>query len=353
MDCLASSPAVRKCRTALTRQCGTPGSGPQIFFGKRAVDPDMVRMVCGIALAVFLLVVIHLKQPVSLLIGFSHPQSAHSALEVRSASELVNQLKVNKLWEIGPFTPVAPLQVKSLPADIRFLDADTQKRAFLHTLLPVAMIALSEVQGERQALEEILARLQDVPRRLNFALGEESDGVLKTLPPNELFFLRNLCEKYRTNDVDLLLRRVNAVPVSLILAQGALESSWGGSRFALEGNNLFGIWTWSAEGIIPTQREDGKSHRVASYSSLLDSVRAYILMLNRLPAYSHLRSLREQSMDPLVLANGLRYYSERREEYVADLARMIRSNQLQVYDECALATMQRGVRFVSLSKNML
>ncbi|MGV1098878.1 glucosaminidase domain-containing protein [Thiovibrio sp. JS02] len=349
MDCLTSSSPKEKNTLAPGSDKGGRGNEPLIFFGRRSVDPDMVRMVCGVSLAVLFFIIAQLKPSVSLLIGFGHRQQELPSVEVHSATELVTQLKTNRLWEVEPFTPVNPVLVKSLPADFPYLDVETQKRAFLHTLLPVAMIALSEVQDERYALEEILSRLARIPKRFAFGIDSGEEANLDGLRPNEVYFLQQLCQKYRTNDVDLLLRRVNLVPVSLILAQGALESSWGGSRFALEGNNLFGVWTWGIEGIIPSQREEGKEHKVASYATLLDSVRAYILMLNRVAAYSHLRSLREQNMDSLTLANGLRYYSERREEYVADLARVIRSNQLQMYDECVLASRQRGVRLVSLA----
>jgi Bax protein len=84
-------------------------------------------------------------------------------------------------------------------------------------------------------------------------------------------------------------------------------------------------------------QEDGKAYSGKTYASLLDSVRAYILMINRVPAYKDFRQLREETMDSLVLANGLRHYSNRGKDYIADLAQLIKGNDLQGYDQCILA----------------
>ncbi|MBE9519635.1 MAG: glucosaminidase domain-containing protein, partial [Proteobacteria bacterium] len=89
-----------------------------------------------------------------------------------------------------------------------------------------------------------------------------------------------------------------------MLAQGALETSWGRSRFAREGNSIFGMWTWKTKGIVPLKREEGKTHKVKAYDSILDSVRAYQLTLNRLDHYEHLRNLRLETYDSLILAEG-------------------------------------------------
>jgi Bax protein len=126
---------------------------------------------------------------------------------------------------------------------------------------------------------------------------------------------------------------VNIIPVSLILAQGALESSWGTSRFTREGNSLFGLWTWSKYGIIPNNRDEGKNHKIEAYDSILASLRKYTLTLNRVDAYADFRTIRTKSLDPYKLADGLQLYSERGEEYVLDIKQVISSNNLTEYDE--------------------
>jgi len=130
---------------------------------------------------------------------------------------------------------------------------------------------------------------------------------------------------------------VDAVPTSIILAQGALESSWGSSRFAREGNSVFGMWTWKSKGLVPARRDEGKTHKVRAYDNILDSVRAYHLNLNRLDPYDQFRQLRRQTDDPLILAEGLSLYSERGEEYVEEIRNIILANDLQKYDSCRLS----------------
>jgi len=320
-------------QTALARPAG-PDS--LFYFGSRHVDPAMVRLVCGLVLALVFFSLVLFRPQGSLNFASARWYRSVPVVEAGSADELMDHLQSHNLWNLPENSLVSPLLVQRLPSDFPFLDMGTQKQAFLHTLLPVAMVALAEVEEERQTLERILAGLRVEPAVFLFD-SEDDENPLKELRRHEVRFLEYLCRKYRTCDVELLRHRVNPVPVSLIMAQAALESSWGGSRFALEGNNLFGIWTWNGDGMVPAARENGKSHRVAAYPSLLDSVRSYILMLNRGHAYASFRKIRQESMDSLRLANGLLRYSERRHAYVAEVAGLIRSNRLQKYDQLLLA----------------
>ena len=123
----------------------------------------------------------------------------------------------------------------------------------------------------------------------------------------------------------------------------------GRSRFAREANNLFGIWTWGEKGIIPARREEGQTHKVKIYDSLLESVRSYILTLNRVSAYNKLREIRRNSFDSLDLAHGLLNYSQRREEYVQDVKKMIQDNNLKAFDRCTLSNNSRAlIRFTNI-----
>lgn len=320
-------------------------------FGNKTIDSGMVRMVAGLVLVMFSFLVILLIQPSSVFIRFSQRFQTVPTIEVHSAEDLLRQLKANKLWEVQAYSEVPAVLVNKFPEDMPSLDAATQKKAFLRVILPAAMVALSEVEAERTALEKILAKFVHPPQRLAFDFGAEDYDRLVGLTPNEVYFLQNLCQKYRTFEVADLRRRINPVPVSLIMAQGALESAWGGSRFALEGNNLFGVLTWDKPGRVADGREDGKAYSGVAYASLLDSVRSYILMINRVPAYKELRHKREETMNSLVLASGLHQYSNRGTDYVADLTQLIRSNDLQIYDQCVLASkggMPGRVRLASL-----
>ena len=150
-------------------------------------------------------------------------------------------------------------------------------------------------------------------------------------------FIQNLSNVYRTDSALGLLEKVDAIPTSIILAQGALESSWGSSRFTREGNSIFGMWTWKNKGIVPLRRDEGKNHKVRIYDTVLDSIRAYHLTLNRLEPYEEFRQLRQYTDNPLIMAEGLVPYSERGEEYVEEIKKVIIANDLQKYDSFSLS----------------
>ena len=336
--------AVKHKKVVAVKRDETP-----IYFGEKPVDSGMVRMVSGLSLVMLFFLVALLTQPSSVFIRFSQRFQPVPTIEVHSAQDLMSQLMANNLWEVQASSEVPAILVSKFPGDMPTLDAPTQKKAFLHALLPAAMIALSEVEAERAAFEKTLARFPKPPRRLDFGLNGKNYARFVGLPQNEVFFLQNLCRKYRAYEVADLRRRISPIPVSLIMAQGALESSWGGSRFSLERNNLFGVLSWSTSGRASDGREDGKGYSGVAYASLLDSVRAYILMINRVPAYKGLRQIREETMDSLALANGLHLYSNRGTEYIADLTLLIKSNDLQVYDQCVLAGKGGGLGRVRLA----
>lgn len=132
-----------------------------------------------------------------------------------------------------------------------------------------------------------------------------------------------------------LLTRVDVVPLALVLAQAANESAWGTSRFAREGNNLFGQWTWDAsKGLIPKDRVEGGKYFVRKFANLRASVRSYLHNINVGHAYELLRERRRElreagtPLDGLILAEGLTRYSQRGEAYVEEIQNMIRGNRL-------------------------
>ncbi|RMF14965.1 MAG: hypothetical protein D6757_05415 [Alphaproteobacteria bacterium] len=135
-------------------------------------------------------------------------------------------------------------------------------------------------------------------------------------------------------------RRLDTIPPSLALAQSAIESGWGTARFAREGNALYGQWTWkdSERGIVPLRRPPGARYRIRAFDYLIDSVRAYMLNLNRNPAYRELRARRAarraagRPLGGLELTPFLDQYSTRREAYTRELAALIRANRLTRFD---------------------
>ncbi len=260
--------------------------------------------------------------------------SSYPALTVESSEQLIGLLKEGDLWDIAPDSMINPIIIKAFPADIRDMTVKTRKKIFLHSLLPAVLLAEAEIKWEKRALS--MARQRLGPDWRNIRFFSDNSGWQKNFSPAEVEFITSLAEKYRTDNFEELYLRIDTLPVSLVLAQGALESFWGSSRFALEGNSMFGIWTWGTNGIIPQRRDPDKNHRVAHYRSLLDSVRAYLLNLNRMEVYEKLRQLRRKSDDSIILSAGLLYYSTRRQDYIKDIILVIEHNNLKKYDSYVL-----------------
>jgi len=139
--------------------------------------------------------------------------------------------------------------------------------------------------------------------------------------------------------IDEALYRLDEIPAGLVLGQAAYESGYGTSRFAIDGNALFGQWTYGGQGLVPEQqRKQLGDHRIASFDWPFDSVRGYFLNLSSHPAYEDFRRLRAElrargePLTSLALADGLVRYSERGQEYVDTLKGMIRVNRLDLAD---------------------
>jgi uncharacterized FlgJ-related protein len=158
--------------------------------------------------------------------------------------------------------------------------------------------------------------------------------------------LESTSERLDSNGVAELLTRVDAIPPSLSLAQAADESGWGTSRFAAQGNALFGQWTWG-KGLKPAEQRTSKlgDYRIAAFDSTAQSAYFYALALNTGPAYRDLRlkraALRRQGLriTGAVLAETLLHYSERGQGYVDDLKGLIRHNRLDLFDDAYLRRM--------------
>ena len=139
--------------------------------------------------------------------------------------------------------------------------------------------------------------------------------------------------------IDELLYRLDEIPAGLAIGQAAYESGWGTSKFTIQGNALFGQWTYGGEGMVPEQqRKELGDHKIASFTWPFDSVRGYFLNLSTHHAYEDFRKLRanlrkdSRPLNSLTLADGLTHYSERGQEYVDSLKSLIRSNGFDLAD---------------------
>jgi len=155
------------------------------------------------------------------------------------------------------------------------------------------------------------------------------------------FKLKDIYRYYRVkeDDIDALLNRVDVVPASLVLAQGAYESNWGRSRFSKHYHNFFGLWCFKKGcGVIPLKRDKNDTHEVAKFSSLSKGLEYYLRSINRNSAYQTLRKIRKNKRDKklpitgIALAEGLENYAEIGYEYVETVQSIIRYNKLSEYD---------------------
>ena len=153
--------------------------------------------------------------------------------------------------------------------------------------------------------------------------------------------LNDLAKKYRveTPSKEELLKVIDILPPSLVLAQAANESDWGRSRFAKDFNNYFGIWCFTKGcGVIPKDRDEDATHEVASFNSLEDCIDYYVLNINRSYAYEDLRLMRKNQRENLkpitgtLLAEGLGNYAFPGDEYIESIQTLINFNQLERHD---------------------
>lgn len=218
--------------------------------------------------------------------------------------------------------------IKALPDFSAFKNAKKKKQAFFSFLYPI-------VEKENRFLLQIREHLLSLDQALKLGdLSEEELNWLSTLS-NEYLIEQNSAQEM----IDQLLISVQSIPPSMALAQAAIESGWGTSRFARKGNNLFGHWCFEEGcGLVPKGRDDSKSHEVAKFNSVNESIRAYFKNLNSFHRYEDFRNLRQvhlnqESWDVYKLLPGLLAYSELGPGYIKKVSRMIKQNKLTRFDQ--------------------
>jgi len=232
-------------------------------------------------------------------------------------SGLLKQPAERKVSEVGR---------QDLPDFRTFPTTEAKKANFFGFLRPVVRAENSAIRRTRERLADRLAAARD---------GELSAEQWAWLRQKAERYRVDLAERDRVEVAETLLRKVDVVPVSLVLAQAAKESAWGTSRFARQGNNLFGEWCFAEGcGMVPARREAGKRHEVEAFATVRASVASYLHNLNSHPRYRQLRDIRARlraegkPVTGLALAGGLQHYSEQGEKYVSEVRAMIRHNNL-------------------------
>jgi Bax protein len=216
-----------------------------------------------------------------------------------------------------------------MPDDLATVESTPARKAlFFRTLLPLMLDANEVVLRDR-------ARLIALEQRL--AAGE-------TISSREQAWLERLAQRYEVDGVNFqqLLRRVDAVPPSLAMAQAAIESGWGTSRFAREGQALFGQKVFNPDAGMTPANGDEDDYQIHAFNGLAEGVRAYVHNLNTHNAYREFRDrraglhMRNRPLDGYELAATISKYSERGPDYIRDVRAMIQSNQLRAFDGARL-----------------
>ena len=255
---------------------------------------------------------------------------------VRIEASILNQLfedndynlkkvRVNKI--------VKPFEVGMLPEELKNIES-TKKRKdlFIKIVLPLILSENNRILRDRDILFKVLNKNNNTK--------------------SERRWLDKKFKQYGVvnKDVSTLKIRMDIIPVSLALAQAAKETGWGTSRFAIEGNALFGQWTYSGEGIKPAAADKGDKHKVMAFSVLKSSVRAYQRNLNTHKSYKAFRKERaiqrdnEQNLDSSLLANYLGSYAETGDEYVKILKQIIDQNNLKDFDKAKILPTSKSLQ---------
>ena len=204
-------------------------------------------------------------------------------------------------------------------------DVKEQKKAFSSILLPL-------IQKENKKILDLRKKIVEIFNDPYFLLN-----------PKKVEFLAKIAKIYKIKNIidkEEFLKKIDTIPPSLALAQAAIESGWGKSRFAKEANNLFGHWEYSNNGLQPKSRYDHIEidYSIKIFPSIEESIAVYMRNLNRNPAYKKFRELRYKyrkkgkKFTGLVAAETMKNYSQLHEKYVKLLKQMIKTNNWDKYD---------------------
>jgi Bax protein len=215
---------------------------------------------------------------------------------------------------------VKPIYFTRLPKDLSTIRSTKKKKeTFLKILLPLVVAENEKIKKDKKYLLKIL---------------KENDT-----PENQKWINKKYkAYKVSKRNINELIEKMDIIPISIALAQAAKESGWGTSRFALEGNAIFGQWTWKGEGIEPLEKSGDKNHKILKFPLLRASVKAYITNLNTHNSYKDFRKkrfeLRKQNKPILgkELIHQLDKYAETGVEYTKVLLKIIEQNDLDEFE---------------------
>ena len=226
---------------------------------------------------------------------------------------------------------VKPVYLSKLPKDLKKIKSTNKRKdTFIKIVMPLILSENEKILEDRNKLFRIL--------------GKQSNTM------GEKVWLKRRFKDYdiKGEDIAELKLRMDIVPTSIAIAQAAKESGWGTSRFALEGNAMYGQWTWGGEGIEPSKKDKKKEHKILKFPKLQSSVAAYMKNLNTHRGYSEFRDKRskirekKQEVNGLDLVDYLYNYAQTGSEYVKILKIIIQQNNLNDFDTSILMNSSRS-----------
>ena len=227
----------------------------------------------------------------------------------------LKEVKKTKLLNIGNSLDHLPKEMKNIE------NVKKRKKLFIQIVLPLIIEENTRIKLDRKRLFVILNKNNNSKTDKEWLKDKfRQYGVLK-------------------NDLSTLKIRMDEIPVSLAIAQAAKETGWGTSRFAQQGNALFGQWTWSGDGIKPAGADEESKHKVARFKVLKASVKAYQRNINTHSSYKKFRKERAIQRDnngklnSLELVKYLDKYAETGFEYIKVLTKIIEQNSLKDFDD--------------------
>ena len=231
---------------------------------------------------------------------------------------------------------VKPIYFTQFPKDLDGLkNTQLKKETFIKIVLPLVVAENEKIFADRKKLIVL------------------SDKKFTTDPEKQWIRQKLLEYKVKKGDLKELLVRMDIIPASIALAQAAKESGWGTSRFALEGNAIFGQWTWSGQGIAPLDRASNKNHKILKFPILRASVKAYKNNLNTHKSYSRFREKRSQlraknkKISGLELTEMLNNYAQTGSEYTKILNQIIKQNRLTDFEPVSLINSVKNIELSS------
>ena len=228
------------------------------------------------------------------------------------------QIVGNSINDIKAVTEIVDANIYESAIDLSNLETSLKKQAFINLMLPSILITKYKLAEMRNSVLTIV--------------NASTEPSIE-----EQLFLSNLKKSYKCKSNIELLGRLQTHPTSIVIAQAALESGWGTSRFYREANNIFGVWSYSKNEprIKASESRQGTPVYVKKYASLPESIESYFKTLARGP-YASFRVEREKTKDVYQLIPHLKVYSELKEEYVLRLEKVMRHNHLEQYDSHTL-----------------